>query len=48
MGFLQATVVPLPLLERLLGLHRLRPGDVLTVIFTSGSTGDPKGVVLSE
>jgi len=47
-GFFEATVVPLPLLDRLLGLHRLRPEDVLTVIFTSGSTGDPKGVVLSE
>ncbi|MFM8414969.1 MAG: AMP-binding protein [Planctomycetota bacterium] len=47
-GFLQATVLPLPLLERILGLHRLRPDDVLTVIFTSGSTGDPKGVVLTE
>jgi acyl-[acyl-carrier-protein]-phospholipid O-acyltransferase/long-chain-fatty-acid--[acyl-carrier-protein] ligase len=47
-GFLEATVVPVPLLERILGLHRLRPDDVLTVIFTSGSTGDPKGVVLSE
>jgi acyl-[acyl-carrier-protein]-phospholipid O-acyltransferase/long-chain-fatty-acid--[acyl-carrier-protein] ligase len=48
LGFLQATAVPLPLLERMLGLHRMRPDDVLTVIFTSGSTGDPKGVVLSE
>ncbi len=47
-AFLQATVVPVPLLERALGLHRLRPEDPLTVIFTSGSTGDPKGVVLSE
>ena len=47
-GFLQATVVPVPLLERALGLQRLRPEDPLTVIFTSGSTGDPKGVVLSE
>lgn len=47
-GFLQATVLPLPLLERLLGLHALRPDNVLTVIFTSGSTGDPKGVVLTE
>ena len=43
-----ATVTPLPLLERLLGLDRIRPADVLTVIFTSGSTGDPKGVVLSH
>jgi acyl-[acyl-carrier-protein]-phospholipid O-acyltransferase/long-chain-fatty-acid--[acyl-carrier-protein] ligase len=47
-AFLQATVVPMPLLESMLGLHRLKPEDVLTVIFTSGSTGDPKGVVLSE
>ncbi len=47
-AFLQATVVPMPLLESMLGLHRLKPDDVLTVIFTSGSTGDPKGVVLSE
>jgi acyl-[acyl-carrier-protein]-phospholipid O-acyltransferase/long-chain-fatty-acid--[acyl-carrier-protein] ligase len=47
-GFLEATVMPLSLLERSLGLHRLRPADPLTIIFTSGSTGDPKGVVLSE
>ena len=47
-GWLGATVVPLPLLERMLGLDRLRPEDVLTIVFTSGSTGDPKGVVLSE
>ena len=44
----QATCLPLGLLERSLGLDRLRADDVLTVIFTSGSTGDPKGVVLSE
>lgn len=43
-----ARLVPLPLLERLLGVHRVRGDDVLTVIFTSGSTGDPKGVVLSQ
>jgi acyl-[acyl-carrier-protein]-phospholipid O-acyltransferase/long-chain-fatty-acid--[acyl-carrier-protein] ligase len=43
-----ATCLPLGILERTLGLDRLRGDDVLTVIFTSGSTGDPKGVVLSE
>lgn len=42
-----ATVVPVGMLERMLGLDRIRPDDVLTVIFTSGSTGDPKGVVLT-
>ena len=48
LAFLHATVTPLPVLERMLGLDRIRPDDVLTVIFTSGSTGDPKGVVLTE
>jgi acyl-[acyl-carrier-protein]-phospholipid O-acyltransferase/long-chain-fatty-acid--[acyl-carrier-protein] ligase len=44
---LLAAVVPLPLLERILRLDRIRLEDPLTVIFTSGSTGDPKGVVLT-
>ncbi|GDX95327.1 hypothetical protein LBMAG47_09910 [Planctomycetia bacterium] len=48
LGLFHATVTPLPLLEKLLGLGRIRPDDVLTVIFTSGSTGDPKGVVLTQ
>jgi len=47
-GFAQAALVPLPALERSLGLDRIGPDDVLTVIFTSGSTGDPKGVVLTQ
>jgi acyl-[acyl-carrier-protein]-phospholipid O-acyltransferase/long-chain-fatty-acid--[acyl-carrier-protein] ligase len=47
MALLDATVLPLAMLERKLGLHRIRPDDPLTVIFTSGSTGDPKGVVLT-
>jgi len=47
-GFAQATLLPVPVLERVLGLDRIRPDDVLTVIFTSGSTGDPKGVVLTQ
>jgi acyl-[acyl-carrier-protein]-phospholipid O-acyltransferase/long-chain-fatty-acid--[acyl-carrier-protein] ligase len=38
---------PAWLLDRLLGLHRLKGDDELTVIFTSGSTGEPKGVVLT-
>jgi acyl-[acyl-carrier-protein]-phospholipid O-acyltransferase/long-chain-fatty-acid--[acyl-carrier-protein] ligase len=48
MAFVHATATPIPMLERMLGLDRIRPDDVLTVIFTSGSTGDPKGVVLTQ
>ena len=40
-------LTPTAILERRLGLLRLRPDDLMTVIFTSGSTGDPKGVMLS-
>ncbi|HEX4129243.1 MAG TPA: AMP-binding protein [Pirellulales bacterium] len=43
-----AYVLPLPIVERMLGLHRVGPDDLLTVIFTSGSTGEPKGVMLSH
>jgi acyl-[acyl-carrier-protein]-phospholipid O-acyltransferase/long-chain-fatty-acid--[acyl-carrier-protein] ligase len=46
-AFVHGTLTPVGLLEKLLGLDRFRPDDVLTVIFTSGSTGDPKGVVLT-
>ena len=45
---LLAYVMPMPLLERVLGVHKLTGDDELTVIFTSGSTGDPKGVVLTN
>jgi acyl-[acyl-carrier-protein]-phospholipid O-acyltransferase/long-chain-fatty-acid--[acyl-carrier-protein] ligase len=45
---LQAFLMPLFLLERLLGLTSIKPDDLLTVIFTSGSTGEPKGVMLSH
>lgn len=45
---LGAYAVPASVLERLLGLTRIRPDDVITVIFTSGSTGEPKGVMLSH
>lgn len=44
---LQAHVIPIWILERMLGLTKVSPDDVLTVIFTSGSTGEPKGVMLS-
>ncbi len=46
-GAFGAYVCPLPLVERQLGIDKLRPDDLLTVIFTSGSTGQPKGVMLS-
>ncbi len=45
---LSTYVVPAPLLERSLGLHRLDPDDTCTIIFTSGSTGEPKGVMLTH
>ncbi len=41
-------VCPARLLERWLGLHRIKHDDILTVIFTSGSEGTPKGVMLSH
>jgi acyl-[acyl-carrier-protein]-phospholipid O-acyltransferase / long-chain-fatty-acid--[acyl-carrier-protein] ligase len=44
----EAWLMPIGLLERRLGLTRLKPDDLLTVIFTSGSTGLPKGVMLSQ
>jgi len=41
-------LTPIPILERILGIHKMTGDDVLTVIFTSGSTGIPKGVVLTN
>lgn len=45
---LGAYLLPGFVLERLLGLHKVKPDDLMTLIFTSGSTGDPKGVQLSH
>jgi acyl-[acyl-carrier-protein]-phospholipid O-acyltransferase/long-chain-fatty-acid--[acyl-carrier-protein] ligase len=42
---LKAYLLPSFILERLMGLERLKPDDLMTVIFTSGSTGEPKGVM---
>jgi len=41
-------LLPAAVLERLLGLHRIQPDDLLTVIFTAGSTGRPKGAMLTH
>lgn len=44
---LQAYALPASLIERGLGLNKVRSDDVMTIIFTSGSTGTPKGVMLT-
>lgn len=47
-AFFQAVLMPAFLLRWVLGLHQIRPDDLLTLIFTSGSTGNPKGVMLTH
>lgn len=47
-GALAAYAIPAWLLDRILGLHKIRGDDVLTIIFTSGSTGMPKAVMLTH
>lgn len=44
---IDAYAVPRAILERWLGLHKIRLDDLMTIIYTSGSTGKPKGVMLS-
>ncbi len=47
-AFFQGVLLPAFVLDRVLGLHRIKADDLLTIIFTSGSTGMPKGVLLSQ
>ncbi len=47
-GVLGAYALPAPLVDRLLGLDKIRGDEEATVIFTSGSTGEPKGVLLTH
>ena len=44
----QSFVLPGSLLNRSLGLHKVKSDDVMTIVFTSGSTGVPKGVLLTH
>ncbi len=47
-GAAASWLLPSWLHERLLGLTKIQPDDLLTLIFTSGSTGLPKGVMLTQ
>ena len=45
---LQAFATPAWLLDKVLGIDKIKPDDLMTIIFTSGSTGEPKGVMLTH
>ncbi|MDR1965002.1 MAG: AMP-binding protein [Planctomycetaceae bacterium] len=47
-AFVDAYWTPVSLFERVLGLHKISPDDVLTIIYTSGSTGTPKGAMITH
>jgi acyl-[acyl-carrier-protein]-phospholipid O-acyltransferase/long-chain-fatty-acid--[acyl-carrier-protein] ligase len=47
-GALGAFATPAWLLDRILGLTKIKGSDLLTIIFTSGSTGTPKAVMLTH
>ncbi len=48
LSWFEAFLMPGFLLVRKLGLHKIKPDDVMTIVFTSGSTGVPKGVMLTH
>lgn len=45
-GAATLSVLPIPILERALGIHDIPADELMTIVFTSGSTGKPKGVML--
>ncbi|MDR0610029.1 MAG: AMP-binding protein [Planctomycetaceae bacterium] len=47
-SYIDAYFTPIPIFERVLGLHRLSLDDILTIIYTSGSTGTPKGAMITH
>ncbi len=44
---LDTYLLPAAVLDRWLGLQKIKGSDLFTIIYTSGSTGKPKGVMLS-